>query len=636
MARLEEQVSRAEASEVTGQLIEGLRSLIGPRYNIRKGGVVGGATAESAPLPIVIFAPDANGALKDEEPIPANTAAVVVDVIDELNIAKLDEAYRRIVSVKMLDRPEHSETPSDGFDATLAVIFARCSAVPMEAISHRLQALNAETPSTQWPDIVAIGDAGVVEYAVQFPGETALGGSWLLPSRRLTAAPAIYVVMMKGPAPGAALTRATGRMLQSLNLFRKDAGLPADSHTLVAPFTDAIAVTGYQYDLEGELRPVPDEFYSDRLLPEAPLQLLPAGGGEPLGSLRYLPWQDGGAIVMNGCFPLLGMLVFSGLPAERQSVLRRPPDRQVSYVLPMSRLQFRALLHRFEQRSNLQVRPPPQQFIVQKVADEGTSSPYVARLMLGLLIIRDLIYRQDETARLAFDATFEGLTHALSSTREAAKEVTRLWAEHATVVQTGEVVERSLSALTIKHSIDRELRREAENFLNSSVRALKHNMQTLARQLGTEIAFLFQKQSSFDAGCSRLDQTDPGLANYLRSARSWSEQLVLARNAIEHEGWVLPRVAYRDNGRAVTAVEPEIDGIPVTAFVVRMLDRFCCFMEDVTVHLFQSKLKAPLALTEVLPANRKQISPERFVVTFALGGHEPWRIAYTEIPFLER
>jgi hypothetical protein len=617
-------------------LIESLRPLVGPRYKIRERGVVGGAAAESAPLPIVIFAPDADGALKDDDPIPANTAAVVVDVIDELDIAKLDEAYQRIASVKALDRPEHPETPNDGVDATLAAIFARRAAVPMETITDRLQALNAETPGTQWPDIVAIGDAGVIEYAVQFPGEAELGGSWLLPSRRLPAAPAIYVVMMKGPAPGAALTRATGRMLQSLHLFRKDAGLPADFHTLVAPFTDAIAATGYQYDLEGELRPVPDEFYSDRLVPEAPLQLLPAGGGEPLGSLRYLPWQDGGAIVMNGRFPLQGMLVFSGLPAERQTILRRPPDRQVSYVLPMSRPQFLALLQRFEQRSNLRVRLPPQQFIVQKVADEGTSSPYVARLMLGLLIIRDLVYRQDEAARLAFDRTFEGLTQALSSTRKAAKEVTRLWTEHATAVQAGEAVERSFNKLTIKQSIDRELRREAENFLNSSVRALKHNMQVLARQLGVELAFLFQKQPTFDAGCARLEQTDPDLANYLRGTRGWSEQLVLARNAIEHEGWVLPGVTYRDSGGAVTAVEPEIDGIPVTAFAARMLDRFCCFMEDVTVHLFQSQLEAPLAIAEVLPPGRKPVSPERFVVTFALGGREPWRIAYSETPFLDR
>ena len=95
-------------------------------------------------------------------------------------------------------------------------------------------------------------------------------------------------------------------------------------------------------------------------------------------------------------------------------------------------------------------------------------------------------------------------------------------------------------------------------------------------------------------------------------------------------------MTYRDSGGTVTPVEPEIDGIPVTAFVVRMLDRLCCFMEDVTVHLFQSKLEEPLALAEVLPASRKPVSPERFVVTFALGGREPWRIAYTETPFLDR
>ena len=65
---------------------------------------------------------------------------------------------------------------------------------------------------------------------------------------------------------------------------------------------------------------------------------------------------------------------------------------------------------------------------------------------------------------------------------------------------------------------------------------------------GVNLGFLFQKQAHFEAGLVTLETIDPRLAAYLRQARTWSERLLAARNAEEHEGWTLPQVTYSAGG----------------------------------------------------------------------------------------
>ena len=68
-------------------------------------------------------------------------------------------------------------------------------------------------------------------------------------------------------------------------------------------------------------------------------------------------------------------------------------------------------------------------------------------------------------------------------------------------------------------------------------------MQDVFAVLNASIGFLFQKQAPFEAGLASLEKSDPALAEYLRRTRTWSERLLDCRNAVEHEAWILPRVA---------------------------------------------------------------------------------------------
>jgi hypothetical protein len=131
--------------------------------------------------------------------------------------------------------------------------------------------------------------------------------------------------------------------------------------------------------------------------------------------------------------------------------------------------------------------------------------------------------------------------------------------------------------------------------------------------LGVNIGFLFQKQAVFEAGIGALEGSDPALAAYLRHARTWSERLVNARNAVEHDGWTLPHVAYKktDTVTGVTAAEPIIDGQPASASATSILDRLACFVEEVTAHCLERKMPERVTLTEVPRQERDADVPAR-------------------------
>jgi hypothetical protein len=617
-------------------LREAFAALVGGRYRICTGHLFDPSGAISGDLPLIVAAIDEAAETQDARGVDVATVAAVVDVVDVLTEDTLAAAFARIASAKRLTKLQHKDTPNDASNGTLGIIFARSAAVPVDQIVARLQALNEVTTTGLWVDRLVLNGICEIGYGVQFPGSSSLSG-WYPhpPDIGLPYQPGWYIVLTMSISSLGPTTSAAIWVLQHLRFFRRPTDIP------LLPEIDpanrkAVVVSGYQYNLAGDLKPVPDEYYRDRMVPEVPVHIQEPGAKKPLAVLRFVPWQDGGVIVLTGKFPLNGLLILSGLKPNSWTVFQQPGDLQVSSVLPMDRRGFTQLLRVAGMRSNLGFHQPKEQFLVQKVGDEGTSSPYIARLMLGLLTLREQVYWQDEAGRLAFDRLFEAMHQSLSTCRETVADLTQLWGDHVEAVTSGKLVERGGQVISVTESIDRPLRREVTDFLTSAVRVSKDNLQNLALLLGADIGFLFRKPAAFENGLARLRQTDPRLADYLHQTRGWSEVLVLARNAIEHEGWVLPRVTYRTFPEAVTPEEPEICGMPVTRFAERMLDRTCCFVEDLVAYLLVAKLDRKLTLTTVPPAKRTPTSPLRFTLTLANGGLTPWVLAYDDVAFLER
>lgn len=282
----------------------------------------------------------------------------------------------------------------------------------------------------------------------------------------------------------------------------------------------------------------------------------------------------------------------------------------------------------------MRVRPEQANWVVQKIADEGSQSPIMARLMIGILHLRDATF-PDPPTREPFDKAYEFTMTSLFAARDAMREVAGLWTDHARKVQSGEATRLEGPTIHVNESIDRELGQQADAFLNAATRALKKGMQDVAAVLHTDIGFLFQKQPAFEAGITALEVSDPALADYLRQARGWSERLLDARNAVEHKGWTLPRIVYARTDTRVTATEPLISGEPASAFAASILDRLACFVEEITAHCMQRQLPTGITVTELPRASRPTEMPERFRLTVADGGMPPWTIGSHPTSFEE-
>ena len=121
--------------------------------------------------------------------------------------------------------------------------------------------------------------------------------------------------------------------------------------------------------------------------------------------------------------------------------------------------------------------------------------------------------------------------------------------------------------------------------------------------------------------------SDPMLADYLLATRRWSEPIVLMRNDLEHGTIPSPKISYTLDSIPVRAEEPRLNGQPITGFTNEVLDRICCFVEEITVFGLRKKLPRNFEITELPLADRDPIAPERFNVTVTPGGRQPWILA---------
>jgi hypothetical protein len=574
--------------------------------------------------------PDTDGVVR------ADDAAVAICAVERLYVENLRAAYAQLTQAKRLRKQPVPQVPGTAHtNRTLTIMLALRSALPMETVALELERLNAETPDMQWPDMVAVASTGTVQYAVQWPGE-GLSGDFLPPAEGALQnfVPPMYVVLVLRPSGERTLNRMLAFLIAHLWIFTPGAPLPRWDGMLEGVSKSAVVVTGYQYNHAGALVPVPPEMYNERYIAPRPLRIEDARG-EVLSTVELIPWQDGGVILMRGKLPLEALLLFFDVPTTKRVGRVQRPDAEISFVLPITPAVFDEMLRRFQRQSNMVVRVPDVDWVIQKAADEGSQSPFMARILIGILRLRDAVYPQPGD-RGTFDKRYDVATSALFTARAAAQEVQRLWTEHERKVASGEIARVAGGAIRIDESIEQEFRRQVETFLNAAVRAVKQGMQEVGAELGVDIGFLFKKQGAFDAGVAAMEATDSPLAAYLRLSRSsWSELLVERRNAVEHEGWVLPNARYRQTIDGVQATEPEIDGRPASAYVASILDRVTCFVEEFTAHCLQRRLAPEITITEIGRADRVEEMPERFSVTLANGGLPRWAIAYHTSPFEE-
>lgn len=621
-------VIAAPANLVGPTLVAQLLPFVTAPYRLETGTVVdshGNESERFAALVCIDGPPIGDGA---RTAVPIESVAAAIDVSYTLDLNGLASAYSRVAAVKAMKKTE-SAPGLNTTEATLGIVFAVDATAPFESLAAELERLNARTPSDHWVDAVVIAAKGQIAYMIQWVGDKSL--SLLLPpapgASLKTAFP--YYSVMTISASGAGTFNLAMHMLLG-HMARCSQGyiLPGYETILENVQRHCVVVTGYWYDRMGELRPVPRNQYNDRALPAKSVALYPRGRKEPLAAMCFFPWQYGGVVLLKGELPLAGMLIFLGGIIDDEAVkaiqIVTRGELQISSVLPIGELHYRAMLRNIHQRGGFDVKPNEGKLIVQRFADEGAGSPFMARIFYGLMDLADNLGAEKEP----FLTAHHNLIKTLLEIREVAKDISNTWKDYTRKVEEGSIVQRVGSQIHITENVDRQLGRLTNEFLSSATRSFKDRMQATARSLGLEIGFLYQKQSSFERGLAALELGDPALAEYLCEARKWGNALVNTRNSLDHGTWALQSAPVTEAGAKISVTEPTIDGLPVTQWIADQTDRVLCFVEDVVVHGIQQRMVPSITLVEIPITQRSAEMPLRFQNTVTTGGLPRWQITY--------
>lgn len=625
-------------ADFNAELARLVHGLFGPPIRATRGPLYDSVGAKTGPFGLVIM----GGLVPPGTPMPdeirSDVAGCVLSTLDVVDLESFRAAYAHIVAAKCLKKaaiPHIEGVLQTGI--TLGVICAKESALPLEDLAEELHRLNEKTPSDCWPDMVAVLAHGIVNYAVQFPTQK-LGGDYLPPAAGALKnyIPPVYVVTVLKPTGNHTLHVMMAYIAVHMSLFVPGAQIPNTKEMQDGSTRSAITMSGYQYDLNGQLKPVPREQYNDRYLPQRPL-IIHDERGKPMASIKFLPWQDGGVVMLIGKkLPLEGMLIFAGPQAMRGGIIPfNGREIQLSHVIPMTAASFTAFLQNFERRSNMTIRVDTSKIIKQKIADEGATSPFMARIFIGPLALCDSVF-SDSTKREEFALLYTNLVDDLMSLRTTKEVLIALFTDHVNNVANGKIARIANNSIEIDVCISRELKKLCQDFLNASARTIKDGVQNLAKNFfQINIGCLFQKQASFERGIELLRHIDPDLAGYLEQTRhAWSEKLVdEIRNEMEHNGWRLADVSYKDDNGTVKVIEPDVFGQPVTQFVTLMLDRIVCFFEEIVICCIQRKLPAGISVSQIPIAQRDKELPLRFRYSLVGAGGVIWSIQYHHSTF---
>jgi hypothetical protein len=586
------------------------------------------ADVESAEFGSLIYT-----STQDLAKVPADALACAIDVHQTLGLEELGASYERVSQIKTLAKTPIPPTPKTPVaDVTMGIIFAVDSTVPLEKIGQELERLNKTHSPNHWVNAVVVLSRGTVAYACQFPHQPL--GDFLPPASGGFMLAPMYVHIFARPHSRFALNRMCSILFPYLCFFSPGMpSLPYKEMLADAPQT-GMTIAPYQVNLKGELVPVPQELRFNQFF-LFPLSFrVEDDNGRELARVQYLPWQEGGVVRVIGKMPIEIFLVFAGKEAMSQPIIRWQGE-QYSGVIPLSRSQFVQMAERTAKQSRgMHVKPDPRpKWTVEKRGDEGTSSPFIARMWLGICHMRDQALR-DAKVRDEFDVAFEAVITGVESARSAAADAIKLYKDHERKIASGEICKIEHGVTYIDETIDRDLRKLTDEVISTASRVMKDRMQAVLRVLKTDIGFLYQKQNAFNNGVAKLKLHNPALADYIEMTRAkWSERLKICRTGLEHSTWVLPKVRHETQGNTIKTLEPMVDGQPVTEFVAHISDRLNCFVEDVIVHALQTQMPEGISISEIPVVERPREIVERFRSALVGGGMPIWKILYRDSKF---
>jgi hypothetical protein len=263
-------------------------------------------------------------------------------------------------------------------------------------------------------------------------------------------------------------------------------------------------------------------------------------------------------------------------------------------------------------------------FTIVKFSDEGTSSPFPARIMLQMCNLRDnLLFNED---RKRFDEVYATVIDNFMEIKLAAKELRQLEEQHNIELHQGIAASIQVNGhITINKPIEIQYRAIIKEFFIKG-QIIIAALPRVGKVFGLRTAFFFADDDKYEKSSKQLENISKNacfVLDHLKWARSgWYKAFNDIRNTIIHDVFKFPHIKYEvDPESNILAKYPLLsDKVDNCTLLQQFIDRLIELVECCVVFYFSTKLKDGQIIIDIPENKRNPDKVIRYQLCMNIGG----------------
>jgi hypothetical protein len=262
----------------------------------------------------------------------------------------------------------------------------------------------------------------------------------------------------------------------------------------------------------------------------------------------------------------------------------------------------------------------PQKATVKAMHGGGTNDPFTARMLFGMLKIRDHFYQDKE--RLEFDSLFTPIYQNILEAKYVKDQYIEMEKVHRMNIHSEKTAKYENGVIRVDEDISFSLNIWFKDFFIRGHIALDCLKRLTKKIFGVNIEFFFSNNYKFKNGLEKFQaQYKSGLFTHfiktlVAERKNWIEPFVEMRIKIEHDGFKLDSPVYRVINNKIVVIYPKIADKEIPETLELLWDSLFNFCEDIIVMLFASRLKGdePFSIMYIPEELRDPIMPVKYQV----------------------
>lgn len=247
-------------------------------------------------------------------------------------------------------------------------------------------------------------------------------------------------------------------------------------------------------------------------------------------------------------------------------------------------------------------------FVVKRFADIWSWTPWVARIFMGIMQLKDQTMMDDELKK-KFEDVHQPILVNLLAAFKALNDIRDLINAHGIKLEAGSIYTVQNGNVSLNETIDHELNTKYKDFIISLHTAVK-DVQSPGKILGLDFWFFYQDDKKFEIWKKAFLEANPNMTTFiqiLEDDRQWYNELNIIRYNYIHGGYVLPDITYDFSDRTFSISEWIWD---IQAFWHNGWN----FIEDMMIASLQLHVHPMTQIYQIPEGDRNPEAPLRYMI----------------------